>query len=72
MGSYSIMVRSTRFSKTVTGSNVMGWLGGNALDFGLDDHGLESCHLLSTFFFLSFSNYFLGFSAGSITIAYCI
>ena len=30
----------------VAGSDVTGWLGGNVLDYGLDDHGFESRHLL--------------------------
>ena len=47
---------------TLTVSDVTGWLGGNALDFGFDDHGFESRCLLSIFF--------LSFSAGSIAIAY--
>ena len=57
----------------VAGSNVTGWLSGNAVDYGLDDHGFEYRRFLQIFFyFLLFSKYFLSFSAGTIAIAYCV
>ena len=46
--------------KTITGSDVTGWLSGNALDCGLDDPGFESRRLSSTF---------LGFGLGSLVFS---
>ena len=38
----------------VAGSDVTGWFSGNALGYGLDDHGLESRWFLLDFFFFFF------------------